>query len=801
MAWHWLLGPPGAGKTTRMLARARAAALAGERVVWVGLPAQRDHLLRRLAASGPILGVSFFTFQQLALLQLGAAGALRPQILGTARLALVAEALLELNGVLPTPGEASLFSHAIAEAKRFGLDPAALARWLAQVSAAGVTKLAEAERLLAVFEIYERIKGQAWDDDDVRNAARAAALASDAPQLRSVLPADRLLIDGWRELLTGDVVWLRELARALPVEIATAIAPAALVSETLPARSQAHTVYRFANPFAEVRWVLRALARDLAAGFDPRDLAVIAPPATAGALRALAPEFGVVLSPEGPQALVDLPFGRLLVDLLELAEHPTAARLLAIPELAPLGRRALAEGLSGRAAVEQLAIEANLRDRWDDWQRALTPADDALSWARGLLALAADLHLAELDEAAVDVEPVEVQRARVARAQEAALRRAQEAARIAGGEGFRAWWLALLRASSVHERPRPGVALIEPPRVSGRRYRRAYLVAAVAGNYQAGEREDYFFPEEARLPWEAFAEGLPGALPRRHRGLDAHWREEWRTRADELILSYAEADRERPLAPDSALIGVPRGAVPPDLASASALEGLVAESFLAEPLGQPASGLPLVETLRRAQACSFAAWAEGLVEADPRASWWQRARRSLRGSGTLDELRLTALQQAFPLLAAWIETHHEALLGLSTGVRLEGGEALARLDALRRDERRVSIIRFLLPGEAALAVVDPGARWNELWAADLLRRRYPQQLDRVDILAWPLAGEPQLVTPEGVDTGPLVARRRRLGSLVVDAAALWRTTPPTPSPDFHCRRCALADLCRAGLVT
>jgi hypothetical protein len=778
-----------------MLTRAREAAQVGERVAWIGLPAQRDHVLRRLAEAGPILGVSFYTFQQLALLQLGAVGELRPQILGTARLALVAEALAEIAGALPTPGEASLFAHGIAEVKRYGLDPAALQRLLTRKQRVGVMGLSEGRRLLVVYRVYERIKGEAWDDDDVRNAARAAAKRSDPAALRRAIPADRLIVDGWRELLPGDLVWLRELSRVVPVEIATALAPTGAATEQLTAGVNARSVYRFANPIAEVRWVLRALARDLAAGIDPRDLAVIAPEGTAAALRALAAEFGVVLAPEAPRALVDLPFGRLLVDLLELGEQPTAGRLLAVPALAPLGRRALLEGLSGRAAILQLAREGGMVEVWEEWERALTPTDSPLDWARSLLALAADLHLATGSAAPAkgDVE-------RVAMAQEAALRRAQEASRIAVGEGFRAWWLALLRAVSVQERPRPGVALIDPQRVVGRHYRRAYLVGAVAGAYSAGEREDYFFPEEARAPWEAFDKGLTGDLPRRHRGLDGEWRAEWRSRADDLTLTHAEADRERLLAPDVALLACPRGDPAPELPSASALEGAVADPFEALPLMAPVAERPTVETLRRAESCSFAAWALALVEVDPRAPWWQRARRLLRTSGVLDEGRLASLRGAFPLLGPWLDAHGERLLGLQTGVRLEGGGVVARIDALRSAASGVTLVRFLLPGDAPHAVLDPTQRWNELWAADLLRRQYPQRCPRVDILAWPLAGEPQLITPEGVDSGPLLARRRRLVALVAGATERWRETPPTPNPDHHCRACAVADLCRLGSV-
>ena len=84
---------------------------------------------------------------------------------------------------------------------------------------------------------------------------------------------------------------------------------------------------------------------------------------------------------------------------------------------------------------------------------------------------------------------------------EAALRAAQEASQLAEGPGFRAWWAALLRQGRLpRERP-GGVALLTPTLASGRHFRKAYLLGAVEGAYGAGEREDYFVPEDDRRRW------------------------------------------------------------------------------------------------------------------------------------------------------------------------------------------------------------------------------------------------------------------------------------------------------------
>jgi len=797
VGWRWVVGGPGAGKTERAVADARRAAAEGRRVAWIGLPAQRDQVLRRLVAAGPLLGVEFLTFQQLALLQLGRAGRLRPQILATARLALVAEALAERFGALPTPGEAGLFTRAIAEAKRHGNDPDRMSALAARPDGGA----GETARLAEVFAGYERLKGEAWDDDDVRASAQAAARAVPSETLRGWLPADLLVVDGWREVPPADLAWLRAVAEAADVVVTSAAEPPAgwvepATLERLADRPVTLDAWRFANPVAEVRWVLRAVARDLAEGLDPRDLAVIAPPGAARALEALAGEFGVALADEAPRALVDLPFGRVLVDLLELPEHPTAGRLLAVPALAELGRRALAEGLTGREAIGRVAADAGLATEWQDWLAALTPAEDTLAWAREVVALAADLMPGSGHPTAAAAGPTAFV-GPVARAQEAALRRAQEAARLASGEGFRAWWMALLRASSLRERPRPGVALIEPRRAAGRRFRRAYLVGVVAGAYDLGEREDYFVPEEARVPLAALNGATDAGLPRRHRGLDAAWRAELRARADHVTVTHADADRGGPLRADEALLGAARGATPPDLPSASALEALAAAPFDAPGASEP-GGPTTVETLRRAQECAFQAWAAPLADADPRAPWARRARRALTAEGPWSDAREVALAAEFPLLADWLAGQRAELARLTYGVRLRGEGTEARLDAVARDGTHVRIVRFLLPGEEPLAPLRPDLRWSELWAADQLRRHHGATCTRVDVVAWPLGGEPRLLTPDGVDAPPLATRRRQLRRTVAEARDRWSTGPPQPSPGFRCGACPVADLCRAG---
>ena len=92
----------------------------------MGLPSQRSYLYTRATAHGAVLGLEFLSSQQVYYRLLAAALKLKPLLVGTGRIALVGEALLTCYGELPAPGEARLFTRAIAEAKRFGLEPQTL---------------------------------------------------------------------------------------------------------------------------------------------------------------------------------------------------------------------------------------------------------------------------------------------------------------------------------------------------------------------------------------------------------------------------------------------------------------------------------------------------------------------------------------------------------------------------------------------------------------------------------------------------------------------------------------------------
>ena len=791
MSFQLLVAPPGAGKTTLLLQRARAAALEGGRVWWVGLPSQRSALYRRATEAGALLGLEFLTRQQIYYHLLAHALKLEPLVVGTGRLALVGEALMTLRDELPSPGEAGLFVRAISEAKRYGVAPD-------QIPGADP----EAERLREVYARYQQIKGAAWDYDDF--LIEALALAEN---LRGKGEADLIIVDGLRTVGPLELRLYRALGRHAEVWLSLPEAPPeATPTHTLPATASAtlHATpadtepapprceverYRAPNPVAEARWVLRALKRDLASGFAPLDLAVIVPESEVRAFGALADEYGVPLMDETPRALADTLPGRLLLDLLELPDYPTASRLLAIPELTPLATAALEAGIAGFEAIEALAAELGIAGLWRTWRTLLEVEGDEMAWARTLL---------DSGLPAVRGDLLEREELGYARFREHALQRAQEAVRVARGANFRAWWAALLHETTLFDRPRGGVALLSARLASGRRFRRAYLMRAVEGGYSAGEGEDYFVPEEARS-------GLADSfallrLPRRFQGRDRALQAELLTRADSLVVTAPEADQGGPLAFDPALMGDAPGELP-SLPAASRLElGGDAAGYRAPVERLPLGGVS-VEGLRHYGDCPFRYWAERTLEDEGAAPWWRELVDALRAFGRLNPARLEELVRRFPDAAPWLGRHGERLSLLSFGVVLpeRGDGPRARLDAAERSGSEVTFYRFVAPGavgdrEAAADIVE--GRWSEYWAAGHMLERYPGRVTRVFVAVWPVLAEPISLFDGGIDrVWRRIARRQQRAA---DAHRRYLGGDVSPNPGFRCRACPVSDLCREG---
>jgi len=854
-----------------MLRAAREACAAGARVWWVGLPAQRASVYRRatldpLDGGGPdggglagragpeqapaLLGLEFLTLQQVYYRLLARARELHPLVIGSGRLVMVGEALAEIGGQVPAPGEARLFAQAIAEAKRFAVSPDGLR------AEAERREDPERMRLAEVFAAYERLKAAAdegWDYDDFR--AAALELVERRPD---ACEAGVVIVDGFRELGPLELRVFRALAAAAQVHVTLPRVPEGF---DLPAGAEVAPVmpgapatrlerYRAPNPVAEARWVLRSLKRDLAeGGLDPLSLALIAPPERIAALEALADEYGVPLVDETPQALADTPAGRLLVELLELPDYPTPSGVLAVPELAPLADAALDAGVAGGEAMAALARSLGLETAWRAWLATLEVDDAPLAWARRLLgevlpgllgsggarhgsgatrgggpaaggnhragagtggsAAAGRAGVGPSDGAGASTDGAPAGGAPEPSAlpglpprfHDMALRAAQEASRLATGPGFRAWWAALLRQGRLARDGRGGVALVTATLASGRRFDRAYVLGANEGVYGAGEREDYFVPEEDRQDAALSLARL--GLPRRFQGRDPEVLAELLARAGSLVVSFPEADQGGPMLPEPALVGETPGALP-DVRAGSALELPGGARFRAED-GAVDLGAASVAALERYAECGFRYWAERRLRRGPEAGarpWWAELRAALRASPELSEARVEQLAAAYPEASGWLREHAGTLRSFTYGVRLPaaGGSApFALVDAAVRDGGHATLVRFCAPGqvqgeaEAEAYVKD---RWTELWAAGHLLERYRGRVARVDVTVWPILGAPIPVFPRGIRHRwrQIESRERR----AEEAYARFARGEAEPRPGYRCTACPVFDVCREG---
>ncbi len=791
MSLEILAGPPGSGKSKELIRRARAVSEAGGRCLWVGLPAQRASVYRRVTAEGGVTGFEFVTEQQLCYRLLMRAQRVRPIVAGTERLALVAQALVQTQPHPPSPGEAGLFAAGIAELKRYGLGPRDAAHL------GGTDK--ETARLATVFTSYEELKGDSWDDDDYRLAAVELAEAGDAdPRCALIAVAG---FNREPELLPLTMRLLDALSEVTATVVALPRAPdepptGAEVTHLAPEQQPLIRSYSTMNEVEESRWVLRAIKRDLAEGLDPLDLALVVPQGQAPAYLALADEYSVPLMDESPLTLTELPAGRMLAAWLEAHGFVSAGTLLSLPGLEPLARVALERNLAGTAAIRRLAQELDREPDRDtpfaplleEWLARLDPAGAGMSWAEQVVALLP-----------VSVLPADPELS--AQFREQALLCARHAARLGSGAGFSAWWLTLLRETRLPRRQAAGVALLEPALASGRRYRKAYLAGAVEGAYGLAEREDYFIREELRGT----------ALPLRFRN-NARFRtaELLGLAEEELVVTHSASSQDGQLVPEEALTGSAIESLPL-IPAGSRFETDESEpAFITWEL--PASRVRLagihLESLRRYADCPQRAWAEALFR--ERGEWlhvpepWQQLRSAIRRGSNVDQATLDALAEEFPWAAEWLSDHALTLLSLRFRVKIKGDDSPDALpDAVRRTEDgqpeiwHLSRPRELDPRAAARLLRE---RWTERHAARRMQLLDRRALDPgVRLVVWPLLGEPV----EAHRNSSRDADQSWLAHGADDSLDAWlefRAGNVRPRPGFTiCADCPVFDMCRKGV--
>jgi ATP-dependent helicase/nuclease subunit B len=763
---NWIVGPPASGKTTYLLNLAHQTLAQRGRVWWVGLPTQRDYLLRQAAVQCAQVGLEFLSFQRLYYLLLASNLGLQPLLTGPGRIALVGEALLD-SGLSPKPGEARLFARAIAEAKRYGLEPTQLP-----------THDPETRRLVQVYARYEALR-QAWGRWDYDDFRLAALQLVEGPTHQWALPdgLKRIILDGFRSLAPLEARLVEALSQRLEVWVSLPYLPPGIQPRVVLEKAHQPTAlyqYHATNEMAEARWLMRALKQDLGQGVDSCDLAVIAPPSQIPGLLALGKEYGLPLADHTPTTAAGTPQGRLLLDLLSLPDHPSPTQLLAIPELARLGQVALERGLAGRPALGLLAQQLGVADYWQGWLERLEPSGPLVAWSESLLN-----SLPQLDGPA----------------RQLLLERAREAARIATGSDFRHWWAALIAETRLPTRPAPGIALLSPAQVSGVRFDRVYLISATYGRYSPGEEEDYFIPEEYRLPADQVRAGQE--LPHRLAGLTPLFLQELISRGRKVVVSYARARPGSLLEPEPLLVGVDPPPLPRLPAASVAEMGHQAQAPFAFMPAQVDLATATVEQLRIFADCPFRAWALQRLPPAPLPGSAELLLEELLRLRRLDQSRLETLANRYHEWAGWLRGYSQQLTQLDYGFVLShphGWEA--RVDALKRSGPLLDLYLFGHQGQHANGREAFEDRWNEVWSAGYWLSRPHSPIRQVRLWFWPVGAAAQLAYDASHQKN-LLGRFRKIDRQLARLLAGYQQGKVEPTPGYHCHHCTLADLCRA----
>lgn len=782
MNLHVTIGPPASGKTTKAVTQAHRHATNGMRVWWVAPGHQRRHVQRTLAREGPILGVDVMTLQQVTYRLMSDLRELKPLLTGTGRLALIGRSLAEESGNPPSPGEARLFANAIAEAKRYGVPPEGLPG-----------KDDELARLARTYARYEEVKTDDWDYDDFLLQARDRLERHESGEIP--IEADLIIVDGYDHLEPIEADIVQALARHRPVELYVQTPPPHFTPqvslEDLPIGNvQTH---RFSSDVQEARWVLRDIKQELARGREPLEMAVVVPAGRARAVMQLASEFGLPIMDETPKSLADRPVGRRLLDALELDERPSPSRLLALPDLRPLGNAALDAGVAGLDAVDRLAQETGAAEAWNRWRKLLTLEGDPLAWGAALLDAVID---STVPEAELESDAGKNTNDTDARFKDRALARLAEARQVADHESsLKRWWAALLEDDSEPAQPASGIAVLHPSQAQGRRFNRVWLVGATQGRYDVLEAEDYFVPEDDRQSLlDAYSK--PG-LPKRFTDQNERLKRALLRRAQAVTVTFATSEHRGRALPDPIL--VPNDPSPaPDLPAGSVLELGEPEPFGLTPervdLGPANLG-----DVAHFERCPTRWWADARLPPATPSEPWLDVRQRLREKTQWQTTELHELAGQLGDYADWLRDHADLLATLRFGatLRTPDRKAYARVDAERQQDGLLTIVRFTSPGRPLDTTPQAWEERREVHYAQLHATQVKPAAKAVQIWQWPIGGEPEAfpARPVPIDRWPVVANAARKRDVRV---ALWREGVVEPKPGHHCRSCPHLDLCRVG---
>lgn len=748
-----IVGPPGSGKTSKLLEIARTKLMEHRRVWWIGLPTQRSYIYRRASEYGAVVGLEATQFQRVYTKLLQEHGLLRPYVGAALRVALAGEAIHMAEGKIPLPGEARLFARAIAELKRYGLGPG---------DVEPVDQ--ESARLKKVFYQYQRLKEDRMDLDDVRR--EALRLVEDG---NFQLEASLVITDGFRELSPIELRFLKGLASKAEVWVSSpgpvpGIEPAA----TLPDRGQGLVVYRAPNPVAELRWLLTAIKRDIhVTGLDPLDIALIVPANLVPQVQALASEYQLYLMDESRKSFADFEEGRMLLALLELPDLATPSGLSYIEELEPLSAKAFELGISGNDALLRLSKEVGLEAPYQSWLARLEPSGEPAAWAEKLILSFPQIAASRYKEALLDL--------------------AREARWLGAGPDYRRWWSSLISEVSVTTRPKGGVALLTPEAASGRRFKRAYVARANEGIYRAGEREDYFLPEEARRRWEETFNHA--GLPERIRGRDQLLWAELRTRGDTTVITFPEADQGGLLEPESILVGKSKDACEPLPPLPPASRPLLKEAARITMASAPPDEVRLgnLEDLLYFARCPVQFWTSRVIAP-------KRERGPLRDA--LSQLARTGE------ITGPLGSYRDLLAGGRAYARVDIPEigVSARPDFLKLGDK-AQIIRLEESDDLSLGTEEAREvikrRWTELLASRTLLET--PEVQAVEVFVLPLGGRPVLAYEFNRKNRNSKAMQSLLDKRYQEAVSAWQAYQSKmfeARPGNYCRDCGFGDICR-----
>ncbi|MFC5596714.1 hypothetical protein [Deinococcus cellulosilyticus] len=545
-----LVGAAGSGKTTAILKHAWTHAKDG--VTLFCLPHQRGDLLRRLAAQ-PTLNVRVTDLQSVAYEILEQGGNEKNFLSIPGRVALLGRLLMSERKDYPTPGEAALYSQAIGDLKRQGMFGRIDGR---KVGAQGKLLLNLATKYQQ--ELHSR---NLMDLDDVREVA--SVLLENGLQWSS--RPRHILIDGYSELNPLELRLIRALALTAKSLILTLPVGAPFPYQTRLGRKDieayaehlkanitelsykfmpAFQVQVYPNVTREARQVVAQVKTALLEGTPASEMALVVPRESATAhLLKLAEEARIPLIDEQPGTPVDSFHGRKLMTLLSTRRRNYPTRDLFDLALYYEGLHRVAEELElrGLNGIHAHLLEGVNREALSLLMLETAPTDgSATGWINWIETLLNRIHYPE--EAR---DPIRIM--------------AREVYELIPSEGqkhsvLEDWLMALLPSVPVNREQQEGVRVLTPEQITGRRFSRIWLMNATEHQYLLEEKEDFFFTEEERVQL---------GLPRSMRGIAESLFYEVITRAPQVTLSYASADRDGVQRPHRLLAQMGHPTTPP----------------------------------------------------------------------------------------------------------------------------------------------------------------------------------------------------------------------------------------------